>query len=238
MIEIDQGKSEGHLVLVTSVMQEYLAETYRIASYQESEYVSTSELAERMHKTAPAVVRMATRLKEANLIEHEPYQGIKLTATGVREALISIRRHRIIEAFLVSVMGLGWHEVHDESETLAAAVSDHLLERMEEMAGYPRRCPHGEPIPTSDGYMPIIKDVPLDTLEPVKGMTISRVNTHNPEKLIYLRELNLVPGQGVELIGRAPFNGPLRLQIDNHEQVIGIELAKAIRVCNQDDFKI
>jgi DtxR family Mn-dependent transcriptional regulator len=181
---------------------------------------------------------MATRLNEAKLIEHERYQGIKLTPSGVKEALIYIRRHRILEAFLVKVMGLGWHEVHEESETLAATVSDRLLDRMEEMAGYPRRCPHGEPIPTRDGYMPIVKDVPLDSLEPVRAVTISRVNTHNPEKLIYLQELRLIPGQPVELITRAPFNGPLRLRIEKHEQVIGMELARAIRVCDQADFTI
>jgi DtxR family Mn-dependent transcriptional regulator len=214
-------------------MQDYLAEIYRIASYQQEPYVSTSELADRMEKTAPAVVRMASRLDEAGLIEHERYQGIRLTQRGEREALASIRRHRIVESFLVKVMGLGWHEVHKESDKLAGAVSEKLLELMEKMAGYPTRCPHGEPIPTREGIMPKLDDIPLADLEPEQKLVISRVNTHDPEKLIYLQEIRLIPGQAINLVARAPFNGPLRLRIDRDEQVIGVELARALRVCQR-----
>lgn len=214
-------------------MQDYLAEIYRIASYQQEPYVSTSELADRMEKTAPAVVRMASRLDEAGLIEHERYQGIRLTQRGEREALASIRRHRIVESFLVKVMGLGWHEVHKESDKLAGAVSEKLLELMEKMAGHPTRCPHGEPIPTREGTMPKLDDIPLADLEPEQKLVISRVNTHDPEKLIYLQDIRLIPGQAIDLVARAPFNGPLRLRIDRDEQVIGVELARALRVCQR-----
>lgn len=217
----------------TTIMQDYLAEIYRIASYQQEPYVSTSELADRMEKTAPAVVRMASRLDEAGLIEHERYQGIRLTQRGEREALASIRRHRIVESFLVKVMGLGWHEVHKESDKLAGAVSEKLLELMEKMAGYPTRCPHGEPIPTREGTMPKLDDIPLADLEPEQKLVISRVNTHDPEKLIYLQDIRLIPGQAIDLVARAPFNGPLRLRIDRDEQVIGVELARALRVCQR-----
>lgn len=223
---------------VTSVMQDYLAETYRIASYQQSDYVSTSELAERMHKTAPAVVRMASRLKDAELIEHEPYQGIRLTSEGERQALISIRRHRLVEVFLVDIMGFGWHEVHDESEKLSGSISNNLLMRINTMANNPRRCPHGEPIPDEDGNMPIIEDFPLVDLDPTHQLTISRVNTHDADKLQYLQDIHLVPGQNIELISRAPFNGPLRLRIGREEQVIGMELASALRVCERGSFDI
>lgn len=222
----------------TSVMQEYLAETYRIASYQDHPFVSTSELAERMQKTAPAVVRMASRLKVADLIEHEPYQGIRLTPKGEKEALKSIRRHRILEVFLVKVMKLGWHEVHDECDKLAGAVSDKLMAQMEEMAGNPTRCPHGEPIPSEAGIMPQLQDMNLADLTPTCVLTISRVNTHDPEKLLYLRDIHLVPGQDIELIARAPFNGPLRLKIGRDEQVIGMELASALRVCERGQFEL
>ncbi|MCL4879837.1 MAG: metal-dependent transcriptional regulator [Anaerolineae bacterium] len=217
----------------TTIMQDYLAEIYRIASYQQEPYVSTSELADRMEKTAPAVVRMASRLDEAGLIEHERYQGIRLTQRGEREALASIRRHRIVESFLVKVMGLGWHEVHKESDKLAGAVSEKLLELMEKMAGHPTRCPHGEPIPTREGTMPKLDDIPLADLEPEQKLVISRVNTHDPEKLIYLQDIRLIPGQAIDLVARAPFNGPLRLRIDRDEQVIGVELARALRVCQR-----
>lgn len=215
---------------ISPVMQEYLAEAYRIASYQDTPYVSTSVLAERMGVSAPAVARMATRLRDLNFIEHEPYQGMRLTELGNQEALKSIRRHRITEVFLVKVMGYGWHEVHDEADSLGAVVSDELVKRMEAMAGFPKRCPHGEPIPGEDGMMPKVHDVPLIEVAPPCRLELSRVNTHDPEKLIYLKELGLVPSQKVELVSRAPFNGPLRLKVGRDEQVIGAELARLLRV--------
>lgn len=222
----------------TSVMQEYLAETYRIAAYQGSEFVRTSDLAERMNKTAPAVVRMASRLEKAGLIEHKLYEGIKLTPTGEREALMSIRRHRLLEVFLVKVMGLGWHEVHAECEALAGSISDKLMVKIEEMAGSPNRCPHGEPIPDQNGVMPHLVDSELTYLEPVQDLTISRIHTHDAEKLCYLKDIGLTPGQDISLINRAPFNGPLRLKIGRDEQVIGTELASAIRVCQRGEFEL
>src|SRR6476661_1502377 len=133
-------------------MQEYLAEAYRLAYYQNGDpYISTSALAAEMHVSAPAVTRMVQRLKEAGYLEHEPYRGISLTTEGEREALTSIRRHRLVEVFLVNVMKFGWHEVHDEADALGVAVSDETIARMETMAGFPRRCPHGEPIPDAVG---------------------------------------------------------------------------------------
>lgn len=215
---------------ISAVMQEYLAETYRIASYQDEPYVSTSALSDAMGVTAPAVARMATRLREAGYIEHEPYHGMRLTLDGEAEALKSIRRHRLAEVFLVKVMGFGWHEVHDEADELGAVLSDQLLERMEQMAGFPKRCPHGEPIPTADGIMPKISDFPLTDAEVPAELVISRVHTHDVDKLMYLAELRLVPEQRIQLTARAPFNGPLRLRIGRDEQVIGVELANTLRV--------
>lgn len=215
---------------ISPVMQEYLAEAYRIAAYQESPYVSTSALAQEMGVSAPAVARMATRLREAGYIEHEPYQGMKLTSIGQREALNAIRRHRLTEIFLVDVMGFGWHEVHDEADALGLSVTDRVVERMEEMAGFPTRCPHGEPIPSRDGVMPKVEDVPLADVEPPQDLVVSRVHTHDTEVLVYLKDLGLMPGTPIKLVSRAPFNGPLRLEINRYEQVIGAELAGVLRV--------
>ena len=134
----------------SAAMREYLAEAYRIAYYQDDDpYISTSALASVMHVTAPAVTRMIQRLKDSGYLEHEPYHGIKLTKKGEKEALASIRSHRLVERFLVDIMGFGWHEVHDSADELGAVVSETLVDRMAEMSGHPKRCPHGEPIPTA-----------------------------------------------------------------------------------------
>jgi DtxR family transcriptional regulator, Mn-dependent transcriptional regulator len=226
-------------VSATDSMQEYLAEAYRLAYYQTNNaYISTSALAEVMHVSAPAVTRMVQRLKEAGYLEHEPYRGIMLTAQGEREALANIRKHRLVEVFLVDVMGFYWHEVHEEADNFGAVVSDTLVERMAQMAGNPRRCPHGEPIPTADGRMPHVQDAPLSEAEPGGEFIISRVNTHDADMLAYLGSLSLHPGKHFRLVARAPFNGPLQLELDGESTVIGHELAGALRVCREGEFEL
>jgi len=220
-------------------MQEYLAEAYRLAYYQDdgNPYISTSALAEVMNVSAPAVTRMVQRLKEAGYLEHKLYHGIYLTPKGEREALMNIRRHRLVERFLVDVMHFGWHEVHDDADTLGAAVSDELVSRMEQMAGFPRRCPHGEPIPTADGEMPKVHDYPLNQVEAGSKWVVSRVNTHDADKLHYIGTLDLTPGTRFRLIERAPFNGPLQLEINGETRLIGHELAGVLRVCSEAEFE-
>ncbi len=222
----------------TDSMQEYLAETYRIACYQsDSPFVATSALADELRVSAPAVTRMVQRLKLAGFLEHEPYRGIRLTAAGEREALANIRRHRLVERFLVDVMGFGWHEVHDDADDLGLAVSDILVDKMDEMSGYPKRCPHGEPIPTADGVMPQIVDYPLSDVHVNREYVISRVHTHDANKLKYFSELRLEPGRNFRLITRAPFKGPLRLEVDGQTHFLGHELAGALRVCSQAEYQ-
>ncbi len=224
---------------ISPAMQEYLAEAYRLAYYdKDNPYVSTSALAEVMHVSAPAVTRMVQRLKDAGYLEHEPYRGIYLTPAGEREALMNIRRHRLVERFLVDVMKFGWHEVHEAADELGPVVSDTLVNRMEHMAGYPRRCPHGEPIPSAEGVMPRVEDEPLSTVQPGSDLVISRVNSHDAEVLRYLDELGLKPGTRFRLVSRAPFNGPLQLQVGDAVAVIGHELAAVLRVCTEEAFAL
>ncbi|MCB9453546.1 MAG: metal-dependent transcriptional regulator [Anaerolineaceae bacterium] len=223
----------------SEAMQDYLAEAYRLAYYQDdNRYVSTSALAEVLHVSPPAVTRMVQRLKEAGFLEHEPYRGIMLTPAGEREALMSIRRHRLVERFLVDVMQFGWHEVHDEADELGAVASSVVVERMAVLAGNPHRCPHGEPIPTEDGVMPQVIDYLLTKVAVNQELVISRVTTHDAGKLDYLGTLGLKPGVALTLKDRAPFNGPLQLAVNGSTQVIGYELAGALRVCTQAEYDL
>lgn len=220
-------------------MQEYLAEAYRIAYYQDNNpYISTSALADVMHVSAPAVTRMVQRLRDAGYLEHEPYRGIMLTPLGEQSALQSIRRHRLVEVFLVNVMKFGWEEVHDAADTLGESVTDAVVDRMEMMAEFPRRCPHGEPIPSADGDMPRVRDFPLNEQAPGGTFAISRVNTHDADKLKYLGEMGLKPGAQFVLNSRAPFNGPIQLSIHGETLVIGHELGGVLRVCSPEEFDL
>lgn len=224
---------------ISPAMQEYLAETYRLAHYQKNNpFISTSALADVMGVSAPAVTRMVQRLKEGGYLEHEPYQGISLTATGEREALMNIRKHRLVERFLVDVMKFGWHEVHDSADELGAAVGDEVVNRMEQMSGYPRRCPHGEPIPSVDGVMPEVIDFPLIEADIETDYRISRVNTHDEEILKYLDMLGLLPGTTIHLISRAPFEGPIQLQVNDETHFIGHAIGQILRVCDEADFDL
>jgi DtxR family Mn-dependent transcriptional regulator len=217
---------------ITLAMRNYLAEIYRLG--QGDSWVSTTNLAETMNVSPPAVARMVKRLYGYGLLEYLPYQGVKLTPGGLHEAMLGIRRHRLVERFLVDVLGFGWHEVHDEADDMQYGISQRIEDRMDELLGHPTRCPHGEPIPSRDGVMPDIDDLPLVVLSPGTGGHISRIKTHDPDKLRYLASLELIPGTAYTLISRQPFNGPIRLDIaDRGEQVIGNELAVAIWVTRE-----
>ncbi len=212
----------------SAAMREYLAEIYRLQ--QDSPTVSTTSLAERLNVSAPAVPRMLKRLKSSGYVKHVPYQGVELTHLGIQEALKEIRRHRILEVFLVKVMGFRWDETHEHADALGAGLNDAITQRMAEMTGFPDRCPHGEPIPSADGQMPEIHDLSLVNLGVGQKGVVSRVRTHEPEKLRYLASLGLVPEVGFEVVGRAPFNGPMRLRVNKDEVVLGMELTKSLWV--------
>lgn len=212
----------------SAAMREYLAEIYRL---QEDEpTVSTTSLAERLGVSAPAVPRMLKRLKNDGLVKHVPYQGVELTELGRREALRELRRHRILEVFLVEVMGFTWDEAHEHADQLGQGLNDELTARMAEMTGEPERCPHGEPIPNAQGELPVVDDIALINLGVGVSGVISRVRTHDPERLRYFRSLELVPGQTFTIVGRAPFNGPMRLRVGRDEVVLGVELTKQLWV--------
>jgi DtxR family Mn-dependent transcriptional regulator len=142
----------------------------------------------------------------------------------------AIRRHRLVEVFLVRIMGYDWAEAHDLADTFERGVDDALEDRIDEMTGHPTRCPHGDPIPSKDGVMPLVDDIELVALPSGQEGVLSRVRTHDPDKLRYLASIGLVPGVHFSLMSCAPFNGPMRLIYGDRDEVLGYELAKALRV--------
>jgi DtxR family Mn-dependent transcriptional regulator len=214
---------------ITHARREYLAEIYRLQTASE-EPVTTTALAERLEVSPPAVVRMMRRLAHEGYLRRQPYKGVSLTPEGEREALKSIRRHRLLEAFLVIVMRFGWDEVHEHAHGLEGVINDQFEDRMDELAGYPKRCPHGDPIPTKDGQMPELPDASLSEFAVGTRGVIRRIRNHTPEKLRYLAEHRLMPGAAITLLGRAPFNGPVRLKTPLGELVLGAEMARDILI--------
>lgn len=214
--------------MATPAMQRYAAEIFRLQ--QDVPYVGLAELSGSINSSQQATARMVGRMKELRYLEHELYRGVRLTAKGEKVAMPALRRHRLVEVFLVQVMKYGWDEAHDLSDTFALGVNDQVEDRIDELTGSPTRCPHGEPIPGKDGVMPLVKDVRLLDVPSGSDCVISRVRTHDDEKLRYFAELGLVPDISFHLLSCAPFKGPLRLQMKPHDHLIGYELAGSLWV--------
>jgi len=213
---------------VSPAMRRYAAEIYRLQ--QDHEQVPLSLLSSHVDASAQAISTMIKRLNKSGYLVHEPYKGVRLTATGERIAMPSLRRHRLTEVFLVKVMKYDWASAHELSDVFERGVNDELEERMDELAGHPTRCPHGEPIPSKDGIMPKVKDEALIGVPSGSDCVISRVRTHDADKLRYIAEIGLVPGKPFHLFSCAPFKGPLRLQMKPQDHLIGYELASSIWV--------
>ncbi|MBI3162117.1 MAG: metal-dependent transcriptional regulator [Chloroflexi bacterium] len=209
-------------------MQRYAAEIYRLQ--QDHEQVSLSLLTSHVEASAQAISTMVKRLNKSGYLIHEPYRGVRLTEDGERIAMPSLRRHRLTEVFLVKVMKYDWASAHVLSDTFERGINDELEERMFELAGCPTRCPHGEPIPSKDGVMPAVKDEPLSNVPSGSDCVVSRVRTHDMDKLRYIAEIGLVPGTPFHLLSCAPFKGPLRLEMKPHDHIIGYELSQSIWV--------
>ena len=217
--------------ITTDGMLDYLAAIYKLGNGDGGqERVTTSALAELMHVSAAAASSMLKRLEESGFVERSNVDGIVLTEQGRLAALQLVRRHRLLAVFLVDVMGFTWDETHEHADDLSAGLNDRLTERMAEMTGQPTRCPHGEPIPDREGRLPVVNDVCIVNLGVGHRGAVSRVRTHEPEKLRYFASLGLVPGVAVEIMGRAPFNGPMRLRVGREDVVIGYELMKSLWV--------
>lgn len=221
----EQSRGEAN---VSNAMQRYAAEIFRL--HQDHQQVSLSHLAEHVDSSPQAISRMVRRLTDAGFASYEPYRGVTLTEAGESIAMPSLRRHRLSEVFLVQVMGYDWASAHELTDHFERGVNDELEDRISELTGHPTRCPHGEPIPSKDGVITFPDDKPLVEQEIGVRCRLSRVRTHDMDKLRYIAKLGLTPDVEFSLVSRAPFRGPLRLNMDRNDQVIGYELASSLWV--------
>ena len=192
--------------------------------------VTNNAIAERLRVTPASASSMVKKLDGLGLVAHVPYRGVRLTAHGRRVALEVLRHHRLLERYLVEELGVPWDRVHDEAEVLEHVLSEDLEARIAAKLGDPRHDPHGDPIPTLDGRVDTDETRALAELEPGEDGTFTRVSDADPEKLRYLHSRGIAPGMPLAVVGREPFGGPLRVEIDGREQAMGGELAAAMRV--------
>ncbi len=190
--------------------------------------VTTTSLAGRLGIRPASVTGMLQRLAERRLITYRPYQAVRLTPKGRAAALATLRRHRLIELFLVRILGLPWDQVHAEAERWEHVVSEPVIEKMDEVLGRPTRDPHGAPIPRTDGGMTIAATRPLAEFGPGARARVAQLPDRDPEFLRYLGGLGIVPDAVVEILQVEPFNGPLTVRIGRRKAVVGRETLRQV----------
>jgi DtxR family Mn-dependent transcriptional regulator len=214
--------------MVSATVEDYLKSIFLLT--RDDAAASTSALAHRLGVAAGTVTGMLKRLSEAGLVEHVPYYGARLTGHGRSQAIALVRRHRLIELFLVEVLGYGWDSVHAEAERLEHAVTDELVDRMASVLGSPEVDPHGAPIPELTGTWEEPSLPSLAEVEAGVAAVVRRVPDQEPETLRYLARLGLVPGARVRVVERAPFDGPVCVEVGRTKQFIGEALSRQLQV--------
>jgi DtxR family Mn-dependent transcriptional regulator len=209
-------------------VQDYLKAVF-VASGEGGGAATTSAIAGRLGVSAASATNMLKRLAAADLVEHNPYRGARLTESGRAVALEVIRHHRLLETYLAEELGVPWDEVHNEAEILEHVLSEDLEARISERLGHPSADPHGHPIPTSELKMPNASNRRLWEVEGGK-VVVERVSDAHPNALRYLADLRLKPGVTIEVVDRGPVGGPLFVRIGNDVQPLSKELAEVIWV--------
>lgn len=213
---------------LTAPVEDYLKAIYGIE--QGGGAAATNDIAAKLSIAAASVSGMVRRLADQGLVSYERYRGVRLTALGRRAALRTIRRHRVIETYLAQALGYPWDRVHEEAERLEHAVSDELVDRMAAAVGEPVTDPHGDPIPTREGIIDETRHRTLSDMARGGRARVKRVSDEDSELLRYLAHIGIRPGVVVTLTDRAPFDGPLTLQVGRGTCQMGPALASRVMV--------
>lgn len=192
--------SGGHRRPELSESQEdYLKQIFLLGG--EGDRVTTQALSRRLRVKPASVTEMIGRLAQLELVEHAPYRGVKLTTTGRKVALEMLRHHRLLETFLVEMLGYDWDQVHEEAERLEHVISERFEARIAEAMGHPTRDPHGDPIPTTELDLPNQESwMQLEELPAGEPATLVRVESQDPDHLSLLKRLGLEPGCTIEVV--------------------------------------
>ncbi|HYL42630.1 MAG TPA: metal-dependent transcriptional regulator [Ktedonobacteraceae bacterium] len=204
--------------------------------------VTTSAVSEQLGVSDATVTMLFKDFAEAGWVEHVPYRGVRLTSIGERKAMEVIRHHRLLELYLARELGYSWDKVHAEADKLEHVISEEFEDKVDALLGYPTVDPHGDPIPSKDGIIAVRKGCTLTQLKDGQAALILRINDQNPEKLCYLGQLGLYPETSLQMLGRAPFGGPIRILVGEKphqvEHMLGVELAEQIIVTSAEAQEI
>lgn len=220
-------------MLPSSTVENYLKAIYLGESQLTAgvRLLPMGQLASALGVAPGTATTMVKALAESGLVEYEPYNGVRLSQAGEKLAALVLRRHRLVELFLVQVMGMRWDEVHDDAEQLEHVVSDRLIERMDEMLGHPAVDPHGDPIPGPEGQIPHLDLDSLLTCPMNTPVTVTRVTDQDAAFLRFIESHDLKPGQSIEVEARDAVADSVQLKgRDDRRITIGTRAASKLLV--------
>lgn len=210
----------------TPTIEEYLEALFHLR--EKGKAVSTKDLAEHLKISPASVTDMIKKLADKKLVSYRPYKGATLTKNGLKAAAALVRRHRLSERFLADMLGVPWEDLHDEACKFEHVISDQVEEKLLEALGNPKTCPHGNPIPASDGKVAEDKAIPLTTFDIKQKGTIVRITEENPQFLHYLATLGLFPKVKIQVTEIAPFGGPIIVKLRGGSYALGRDIASNI----------
>src|SRR5438105_14727193 len=212
----------------TRSQEDYLKALYLLGGDQRP--VPTRERAQRLGLSSPSVSEMVTRLSAQGLVEHDRYRGQQLTREGRKAALQLVRHHRLLEMFLVRVLGYRWDEVHEEAEKLEHVISERMEQRIFELLGRPELDPHGHVIPTLGGKVRPVSRRNLSESKAGERLVVQGVSDEDPVKLRELERRGLVPGAPIAVVGASEFEGPVEVRLKGRRESVPLGLARAVFV--------
>jgi DtxR family Mn-dependent transcriptional regulator len=223
-------------MLASQTVENYLKAIYQAQGASagdagDGRLVPMGQLASALGVVPGTATTMVKTLAESGLVKYEPYMGVRLTPAGERLAALVLRRHRLIEQFLVQVLGMNWSEVHDEAERLEHAVSERLIDRIDEMLGRPAVDPHGDPIPGREGELQQHSYVDLLNCPIDVPLLVTRVTDQDAKFLRFIEDRHLKPGERIALVTRDPASDSVTIRSeDGRETTIGARAASKVLV--------
>ena len=220
-------------MLPSSTVENYLKAIYQgqATLAAGARLVPMGHVAAALGVTPGTATTMVKALAESGLAEYEPYSGVRLTSAGEKLAGLVLRRHRLVELFLVRVMGLSWDEVHDDAEQLEHVVSERLIERIDEMLGHPTHDPHGDPIPTAEGTIRADRLESLLTCPLGTPLKVTRIADQDPAFLRFIEKNHLKPGEAIEVEARDAAADAVKLRSKHRPSItIGARAASKLLV--------
>jgi DtxR family Mn-dependent transcriptional regulator len=212
----------------TQSQEDYLKALYHL--HGDTRPVPTRELAQRLGISSPSVSEMVNRLEAQGLVEHDRYRGQQLTREGRKVALELVRHHRLLEMFLVQVLGYSWDEVHEEAERLEHVISERMEQRIFDLLGRPQLDPHGHAIPSLTGKVRPISDRPLSECRAGASVVVQGVSDDDAATLRELERRHLLPSTRIEVLAASEFEGPIEVRIKGRREQIPLGLARAMFV--------